>query len=638
MSHMTQGAMMTIRLRDDLDRDIEEAGEDAGRELAWIVVGMLVLVGVAMVFRVFDHLLALTGQLDGVDWNGVITMMLLLPMGLVAWAYRRFREARVAKAQLARLSRHDPLTGLPNRRFLTDRFPEYIDGARRAGARISIFFCDLDGFKGVNDTYGHEIGDELMRRVASRLSEFVGQDGHVIRYGGDEFVVVAPDVSTEDSAGRFAEMLINEVERPFRMGQDLVRISVSVGCALTDERSPRAEDVLRDADAAMYAAKANGAGTWEVHDRSASQLLTPATAERRLGEAVDNGEFRLYYQPIVNIGSHRVVAVETQLQWHHPERGIIQADQFVPALNETGLIVPVGRWLIEESARQAGEWRRQLPDGVAPTVMATVAPRLLAQSDFAEHVKTSVQESGARPDDLCLEVTETAMATDLATSWSMLRDLKQAGVAIALDRFGSDQSSLRSLRTLAIDAVRIDPDLAWGLGAEKDADVIVSHLVSLTRTLGIAAIIAGVDDSSRIDDLDGLSGCLGQGEHFADSMPPHHIAALITRQHEEEKAAAGLVEHLSVSPADPAPVAAAMIDLSDQPAPAPAGAAAPAAAAPVRSVVTAASPAFSPPPPPPPPPAPGRPILEPVLEDGADEVSAPVVLPRLRNTTPARVG
>ncbi|MCP3853769.1 MAG: EAL domain-containing protein [Actinomycetia bacterium] len=629
MSRMTQGAMMTIRLSDDLDRDIEEAGEEAGRELAWIVVGMLGLVGASMVFRLFDRLSDVTGQLSGVDWNGVLTLMLLLPMGLVVWSYRRFREARVAKAQLARLSRHDPLTGLSNRRFLTHRFPDYVDEARRAGSRISVLFCDLDGFKGVNDTYGHEIGDELMRRVASRLGEFVGESGHVVRYGGDEFVVIAPDVSTEDGASRFAQSLIGEIERPFRMGQDLIRISVSVGCALTDERSPRAEDVLRDADAAMYTAKANGSGTWEVHDRSGSQLLTPATAERRLGEAVDKGEFRLYYQPIVNIGTHHVVAVETQLQWHHPERGIVQADQFVPALNETGLIVPVGRWLVEESARQAGEWRSRL-GSMAPTVMATVAPRLLAQSDFAEHVKGSVEASGARPEDLCLEVTESAMATDLATSWSMLRDLKSVGVAIALDRFGSDQSSLRSLRTLAIDAVRIDPDLAWGLGAEEDADVIVSHLVSLTRTLGIAAVITGVDDTSRVEDLDGLRDCLGQGELFADAMPPHHITSLIARQAEETAAKSVLARPAPVSsietPAAPAPKVAAMIDLSEPPA----------ESRKARSVV-AADVGSATPPPPPPAPVPGRPILEPALEDNADDVSAPVVLPRLRNTTPARV-
>ena len=416
------------------------------RKLRDMLLVVVVCAAVALALVAVDAVDHIYHALAARDATALLVGLILIPIGVSVFAFRRFQAAEEVWKETARLSMRDPLTGLPTRRFLSQHFREVVRRVQRHGGRVAVFFCDLDKFKQINDTYGHEMGDQVMTKVAERMAAIIEDDDILIRYGGDEFVVISPNAGTRPTAEAAAGRLIDALEAPFAVGEDKIQLSVCIGVALTEEHCSEPDDVLRDADAAMYKAKAAGGGQVAIYDRSMANRITPSTAERRLRMALAEEQFRLYYQPVVSLQTQRMVKVEALIRWEDPERGIVSPGEFIPALENTGLIVPVGTWVLEQACRQAHEWARTYRDQVPLMVTVNVSARQLAQADFGEVLRRVLGETGVDPGTICLEITEGAVMADVDAAWTMLRSAKALGVYLALDDFGTGFSSLSFLQ------------------------------------------------------------------------------------------------------------------------------------------------------------------------------------------------
>lgn len=507
----------------------ERIGADgrAGRDLGWIVAVVVTSAGFAWATRGLEGLSEWASDLDGRAASLLSALVLLVPLGAATYAVRRYQDAMAASRFLARLGGHDALTGLPNRQFLGEAFDQMLARARRDNGVVAVCFVGLEGFKPVNDTHGHEIGDQVMIGVAERLTASVGDATVVLRYGGTEFVVVSPEVTDAQGAERLAKRLLKAVEAPFTVGTDVVQISASIGVAVTEPQPTRADEVLADADAALYQAKAVGPGRFALFDRAMREQLTPSTAERRLREALERGEFRLYYQPIVSLWTRRLVGAEALLRWNDPTRGLVPPGEFLPALEETGLIVPVGDWIIEEVCRQSRRWQDSHPDRPALNIKINVSARELSQATFVPHLGQVLTDTGADPDRICLEISEGALAYDLAMARSTLREAKTLGVSLAIDDFGTGYAALSYLRQFNLDLLTIDRTFVAALGHSKEDTTIVEHVIALAKALGIVTVAEGVETEEQVEALRKMGCDLAQGHWFSHPQPPDVITHLM---------------------------------------------------------------------------------------------------------------
>lgn len=490
-----------------------------------VLTALATLLGAAVLVRVaaFDSVLGRSERPSAIVAATVVALAAVLPLTAGVFALRRHREARRLRRELERRSRHDPLTGLPNRRFLQEGFPDLLRKAQRGGGRVGVLFLDLDRLKLVNDTYGHEVGDQVLVGIANRIRRVLHGGDVLVRYGGDEFVALCPSVITAESAERLAERLIQDLQAPFGVGQDRVRVSVSVGVALSEERCETPDEVVRDADAALYQAKAGGTGTYALYDRSMRERLTPSTAERRLRLALQQGQFVLYYQPVVSMQTGQIVKVEALVRWDDPERGMVSPGEFIPALEDTGLIVPVGTWILQEACRQARHWETSLNGRPPLAINVNVSARQLAQSDFPEVLSAAVHQAGVSPELITLEITEGALMYDLQGAWAVLRHARQLGVTLALDDFGTGFSSLTHLRKFKLDFLKIDKSFVDGLGHSPEDTTIVEHVIGMARGLGMTTVAEGIETQEQASLLKALGCHLGQGYLYC---PPRPAAAI----------------------------------------------------------------------------------------------------------------
>ena len=468
--------------------------------------------------------------LDGVDplVGNVILTLLVAPA--VAWAIlagRRERRAAGAKRELARLSRHDPLTGLPNRAALPEILERGLRAADNTTVQCAALFCDLDRFKLVNDTYGHEVGDKLMVAVASRIADVTGREATAVRYGGDEFIVVHP-VSGRHEAERMARRLVETLETPFEIGSDTMRISVSVGVALSDGATT-ADDLLRDADVAMYQAKATGPGTVCVYDHSMRARLSRATAEARLRAALDKGEIQLRYEPVLTVRDGSLAAVRARLHWEDPQRGAVPEREFLPALEETGLVLDVGAWALAEACTEARRWRTLAPERAPLQVVVPITARQLAQSNFRDLVADTLKNTGVERTQLCLAVGDGSLVDDITDAWTMLRHARTLGVQVALDSFGAEGSTLADLRRVRLDQLWLDRALIAGLGAGSDDSVIVEHLVEMARRLNLVTVATDVDNATQLALLRRLDCDRAMGPFLGVALTRDQIDLLVDR-------------------------------------------------------------------------------------------------------------
>jgi diguanylate cyclase (GGDEF)-like protein len=459
--------------------------------------------------------------------NGIIPLLLAVPVATTIFSFRRYRDASQARKDLAKLSMLDSLTGLPNRRALPAWFQRGLARAVEDASHMAVLFIDLDHFKAVNDTYGHDIGDQLLVEVGQRLRSALRPSDRVVRYGGDEFVILGNDVVTTQAATRLAERVIELLEAPFEFDAQRIEISASVGVAVVDAHSGSMDVVLSAADAAMYEAKNQGTGRFVMVDSGREHQPGRGTRQdKELREALEAGQFVLHYQPVVAVSDASMVGAEALIRWNHPERGLIYPGEFIQDLEDSGLIVPVGAWVLEEACRQAREWQDAFPDKMFK-VELNVSASQLAQADFGDVVTSALHTTGVRPDRICFEITESALMHDVAGAWAMLRQAKDRGITLALDDFGTGYSSLNHLRRFNLDYLKIDKSFVDGLGQSQEDTAIIEHVIGLSHALGLKVVAEGIEQEGQYRELRRLGCDLAQGFFFSRGQPAEVITRLL---------------------------------------------------------------------------------------------------------------
>lgn len=457
--------------------------------------------------------------------------MLIVAIGLGAvalvaclLAHRERRARAQLAAELNHVTHHDHLTGLPNRSVLEPWLEDCLASSRRHSAHAAALFIDLDQFRAVNDTHGPEVGDNLMKAVVARLRTVLRPGDKLVRRGGTQFVMLCPDIPGFSAAEKLAGRVISALHTPFQIKQDLITMSACVGVTVTDDRFSDVHSVLLDAEVALYKAKDDGPGSVAMFDQSMQARLTPANAERRLTEALERGEFQLLYMPIISLETNRMTGVEALIRWKHPDRGMVSPGEFLPAMDETGLIVPVGTWVLEEACRQARQWQARYPDLEPIEMTVNISARQVAQADFIDVLSGAVRSTADSPTPrLCLEVTEGALKYDLDAAWTMLRQTKDLGVSLALDDFGTGSSSIQSIRTFRCDVLKIDNAFIDGVGQATEDTAIVKHMIALANDLGMIAVAEGVETPVQLAELRRLKCHRAQGYLFGHPVPPEII-------------------------------------------------------------------------------------------------------------------
>ncbi len=440
---------------------------------------------------------------------------------------RDVSERKTFEDELRHQALHDALTGLANRALFEDRLHQSLAGHLRAGRSLAVLFVDLDDFKTINDSLGHRVGDVILKCVAARLESLVRTTDTAARFGGDEFAVLLDPIESGDEAHTIAGRILDALSDPLVVDEHELSLSASIGIALSDG-SVEADELLRNADMAMYAAKESGKDAVQafaetMHQRAITRLELRAELQR----AVANREFELDYQPIVSLQSQRTVGLEALVRWQHPTRGRLAPDQFVALAEETGLIVSMGRWILEEACAQARQWELALNSEQPFCVSVNVSIRQLSELDFPEVVAGVLARTALEHKSLVLEITESRLADDQAAIIRQLLALKQLGLRIAIDDFGTGYSALSQLQQLPIDILKIDKSFIEGLRGDMQTAELVQGIVNLGNTLHLDVIAEGIEHFHQADQLRAMRAPFGQGFLFARPTRPEAVLALL---------------------------------------------------------------------------------------------------------------
>jgi diguanylate cyclase (GGDEF)-like protein len=454
-------------------------------------------------------------------WLLVVSIMTVFAV-LVGWnAYLLHRvdiDRARAERTLEHQALHDALTELPNRRLFLERLAEQIQHGRSSGITAAVLFIDLDLFKVINDSLGHVVGDDMLIAAGARIRANVGPGDLVARLGGDEFTVLLSDLTDRRRAAETADRIRTAFDRPFAVGLHEVFTSVSIGIAFTDAEES-AQDILRHADLAMYQAKARGRSRHEVFDAGMDLAArTRQQLEYDLRRAIPGGQLRVFYQPEVEIETGRLVGVEALVRWQHPTRGLISPAEFLSVAEETGLIVPIGRWVLLEACRQAREWQSRYDTDVALMVSVNLSGKHLQQATLIDEVQEILQTTGIDPRHVIIEITETVAMAGAETTIEILRRLKSLGVQLAIDDFGTGFSSLAYLRRFPVDLLKIDKSFVDGVAFRADDRAIVEAIIALGHALGLRVIAEGVEGPEQLEQLRSLGSELGQGYFFSKPL------------------------------------------------------------------------------------------------------------------------
>jgi diguanylate cyclase (GGDEF)-like protein len=453
--------------------------------------------------------------------QGLNILQLSLEFSLVRMCECFEIERRRTDEELARreeelgfMATHDALTGLPNRTLILDRVKQMLARSRRNQTPVAALFVDLDNFKSINDTLGHGVGDELLQAVAARLDGVVREADALGRLGGDEFVVISEELSPGVGAELIAERLLDALKHPFKLGAEhetSLTVTASIGIASADGTT--AEELLRDADIAMYRAKWDGKNRYVVFESGMQDSVQHRMElEMDLRDALAKEEFFLAFQPTLDLSDMSLNGVEALVRWKHPERGIVQPNDFIPLLEETGLIVDVGRWVLQEACAQGAAWRAA---GYAIGMAVNVSGRQLDTDELIDDIARALTRSGLRPEALTIEITETTLMRNVEETARRLAAVKSLGVRIAIDDFGTGYSSLAHLQRFPVDALKIDRSFVTGLCHNHEGETLIRTLVQLGKALSIETFAEGIEEEQELTLLRGEDCDSGQGFLFA---------------------------------------------------------------------------------------------------------------------------
>jgi diguanylate cyclase (GGDEF)-like protein/PAS domain S-box-containing protein len=422
---------------------------------------------------------------------------------------------------------HDPLTGLPNRALFLDRLTHSLARRVPGGPRAAVMFLDIDNFKLINDSLGHDAGDRLLKGVGPRLADVLRVSDTVARFGGDEFVVLCEDAGDGRDALVLADRLQGALGEPFQLDGEEHFLTASIGVALATGRYEGPEELMRDADAAMYSAKDRGRAQCEVFDDAMrNRAVGRLRMENSLRGAIERDELRAYYQPIVSVADGSITGLEALMRWRHDGLGPVSPIEFIPIAEDTGLIVPLGAWMLEEVCRQAALWKEEL--GIAPPpVSVNLSPRQVAHAELVPTVAGALERNGLAGSQLALEITENVLISEAESPWNTLRALKKLGVTLMLDDFGTGYSSLSYLKRFPVDVLKIDRTFVDGLGSEAEDSAIVKAVVGMARALEMGVVAEGVETERQVQCLRELGCERAQGYFFGRPAEAAEITPLL---------------------------------------------------------------------------------------------------------------
>ena len=442
-------------------------------------------------------------------------------------------ERKRAEKLLAHTALHDSLTDLPNRVLFMDRLSQAMQRAkRRKGYKYAVLFLDLDRFKVVNDSLGHKIGDQLLIESSTRLAACLRGEDTVARFGGDEFVVLLEDIQDPGDAIRVAERIQNDLSIPYDLNGYRVIVFVSTGIVFGNPTYVLPDDIVRDADIAMYRSKGKGLGRYEIFDPSMlDRVMTRLELETDLRKALDNQEFVVHYQPILEMKTNQIIGFEALVRWQHPVKGLIPPAEFIPTAEETGLIVPLGYWVLDEACRQLHAWHSQYPADPPLTMNVNLSTRQCAQPDLIKKISTILKKNELDPRFLKLELTESLIIDESGSTATMLSDLRDMGIQVQIDDFGTGYSSLSYLHTLPVDTLKIDRSFISRLGLNSNNTEIVQTILSLAHSLGMKVIAEGVETNEQLSSLKDMNCEFVQGFLFAKPVNGVEAGALLKKSH-----------------------------------------------------------------------------------------------------------
>ncbi len=448
------------------------------------------------------------------------------PQGrLVTCIISDISERKRIEEDLARRALHDPLTDLSNRTLFMDMLSQALARSDRRGALVAVLFLDLDHFKIINDSLGHEAGDTVLVRVGARLRAVLRPEDTASRFGGDEFVILLEDIQGQRHAIDIAERLARAVAKPIVLEAGEVVVTTSIGIAIAQGTADVPEAVVRDADAAAYRAKERGRARWELFDhemrrRADNRLRT----ENELRRGIEGGDLVLHFQPVVRLDDGQLWSVEALVRWDHPERGLLSPEEFIPVAEETGLIGPLGSWVLEEACREAARWSPSALAGDAPGISVNLSTRQLARRDFEDTVTRVLEETGLESTRLTFEITETVLMEQAPSILGVLDKLREIGVHLSIDDFGTGYSSLNYLKRFPVDALKVDRSFVDGLGKDPEDSAIVAAVVGLAHARGLSAVAEGVETKEQLKQLRRVACDMAQGFYFARPQPADELA------------------------------------------------------------------------------------------------------------------
>jgi diguanylate cyclase (GGDEF)-like protein/PAS domain S-box-containing protein len=451
--------------------------------------------------------MVLVGHRDGDD------------LDYVAAIARDISERKMLESRLAHQATHDALTGLPNRLLLLDRAEQALARAERSTTKVAVLFCDVDRFKVINDSLGHAAGDGALIETARRIAGVLRPSDTVARFGGDEFVVLCDQLAVDEDALIIAQRVLDALDVPLDISGHEVVLSASIGVAIAATSGVSPVDLIRDADAAMYRAKDLGRRRIEMFDVGVRErVMNRMELERDLRRALERNQLEVYYQPIVSALNGQVTGFEALLRWKHPERGLLTPDSFISLAEETGLIVPIGAWVLGEACRQLQRWRSMYLVATELDLSVNLSARQLAHPDLLSLVDDVLADTGLEPQRVVLEVTESVLLHEADAGVGMLHRLSRLGVRIAIDDFGTGYSSLAYLQTFPANVVKIDRGFVSGLGTSNEATEIVRLVVTLAEALGMTCVAEGVERTEQLHELRRLGVTRIQGFLFHRPM------------------------------------------------------------------------------------------------------------------------